>query len=151
MGEMVPIVLFVSMFSMIVLVVFIGTRQKQRRIETLAAVQTRMLDKFGSAAEFVTFLQSPEGKNFLTTASEVRVSPADRIFSSIRSGIILTLLGVAFTILSFTTDDGMIVPGVLLLAIGIGFLISAMISHRLSNAWGLLNRNESTPGAYVQQ
>jgi hypothetical protein len=34
------------------------------------------------------------------------------------------------------------VPGI---ALGAGFLISAIISHRLSKAWGLLESNRRSP------
>jgi hypothetical protein len=131
MVEMIPIVAIISTFTMIVMVVWLGTKSKQKQIDALTAVQTRMLDKFGDAKEFVDFMQSAEGREFLrgTSATRVRGS-CDRVEKSLRTGIILSLLGIAFLVLSRFEDGDMIVPGVLILAVGVGFLLSAGVSWK---------------------
>jgi len=37
-----------------------------------------------------------------------------------------------------TTEKGMMIPGAILTALGAGFIISAVISQRLSASWGIL-------------
>ncbi|HVT03163.1 MAG TPA: hypothetical protein VHL58_07260 [Thermoanaerobaculia bacterium] len=136
--EMIPIIISVSMFAMIAFIVSVAGKTKAKRIEAITDLQNRMIDKFGTAQEFVTFLQSPQGREFLGKTTEAEAHPARRIMGSIKAGIILTFLGAACIILSFGVASGFIFPGVLVLAIGLGFLVSAGVSLRLSRSWGLM-------------
>lgn len=104
-------------------------------------LQRRMLEKFGSAAEFVAFLESGSGRKFLEAISSEAQTQATRIFSSIQKGAISTLVGVVgFGIVATNFDDLMplAVPSGIALAIGLGYLISAFATYKLSKQWGLL-------------
>lgn len=135
---MIPIVTTITMAAMVAFIVGVAGRTKARRIEAMSSMQNRMLDKFGTAQEFVDFLQSPQGREFLGKTTEAQVHPAQRIMGSISKGIVLSLLGLGFIILSISVERGLVVPGVLVLAIGLGFLVSAVVSLRLSRSWGLI-------------
>jgi hypothetical protein len=115
-------------------------RRGHERLRGKLDLQRRMLEKFGAASEFVTFAQSESGRRFVETLSTEHGVHALRILSSIRNGAVLTLLGVGLCILPIFESD--LTPlaffGVVAVALGIGFLISAWASYRLSRSWGLL-------------
>ena len=43
-------------------------------------------------------------------------------------------------IASIVIDDSFVVPGALMLSLGVGFLASSLISGRLARSWGMLGR-----------
>ena len=135
----------VFMFPMIGYIVYIcltnSRRLKMARMQ--AEMHGKLLDKFGSSQELVQYLESDAGKAFLEPPKEDRASPYRRILGSVQAGIILSLLGGVFLLMRNQEGvQGAGLAGGLLLALGLGFLISAGVSFRLSKAWGLLD-----PGA----
>ena len=64
--ETIPIVAIIANSAMVVLIVYFVARSRQRRIEVQAEVQSKLLDRFGSAPELIDFLHSPAGKQFVT-------------------------------------------------------------------------------------
>ena len=125
----IPIVAIAGSFVMVVAVIWLVTRSKQRGAQYRAEVQMKMIDKFGSSAEFVKFLESPAGREFLQPQRSAR----DRVMAGIRTGIILLFLGLGFSI-GFVAehDTGFFVPAFILGALGLGFLVSSAISWKLS-------------------
>jgi len=123
--------------------------QTNRRILKLAGMQvemqTRLIDKFDSAEELRTYLDSEGGKQLLKATPVENASPYGRILGSIQAGVILTLGGLAvFLIRNHVPGDSgedfaMMFLGALGIAIGLGFLISATASFWLSKSWGLIN------------
>ena len=119
----------------------IFSRRRQERARAQFDIQRRMLEKFESASEFVTFLDSDSGRKFLDTVASETASQAGRIFGSIQKGAIFTLMGlVGFCIVAYEPEDliPLAVPSGIALATGLGYLISAFASYRLSKQWGLL-------------
>ena len=131
--EWIPIVSVVSSSAMIVLIVYFVTRGRARRAEVQAEVQTRLIDRFGTAPELIDFLQSPAGRQFV---SGVQSAPAtlarERILSGFTRAIVLSMLGAAFLGLTFFYDDDFAVPAAILFSLGIGYLIATFVSWRLS-------------------
>ena len=112
-----------------------------------AEFHNRMLDKFSSAAEFTEYLKSEAGRNFFENLGSEPATPMTRILSSVQRGIILTLLGLGFFLTRFVigTADSysiMIIIATVLIMLGIGFLISSVISHRLAKSWGLIQTDK---------
>ena len=104
-------------------------------------LQRQMLEKFGSASEFVTFLESDSGRKFLENISSESQTQANRIFGSIQKGAILALVGLAgFCIVAYEPEEliPLAVPSGIALATGLGYLISSFVTYRLSKQWGLL-------------
>lgn len=69
-----------------------------------------------------------------------------RILNGIQLGIALASLGAALLFVRSAQDDlptrnALLIIGTPIAAAGIGFLVSAAISHRLCKAWGLLQKN----------
>ncbi|MGA7615347.1 MAG: hypothetical protein WBX15_09205 [Thermoanaerobaculia bacterium] len=139
----IPIVLFITLFSMISFVVWVGGRTRRERIRSMTELQNRMLDRFATAAEFVDFARTEEGRRFLESATKDRWSPASGILWSVRLGLVGALLGIGFLVLYFVETD-FVIPGVLVLAIGLGFLMSAAVSQKLVRKWGLLQDESGT-------
>jgi hypothetical protein len=123
-------------------------------IRARADLQTKLLDRLGSGREVVEFCQTEGGKQFIEALSMGTIespaskgSPTERILGSIQKGIILTLLGLGFLILAqkYHRDDPgdvFMVVGVVGLSLGIGFLLSASVSYRLSRSMGLLGKSD---------
>lgn len=142
----VPIFGIVAPITMIILVVWFIARSKQRQAQYRAEVQTKMIEKFGSAPEFTEFLSSPAGKAFI---GEVQSAPAhsahDRIFNGVKWSLILAFLGLAFLVARLTGEDHeLIIPGSILLGLGVALAVSTFVSYRLSRAWGLIKQADSS-------
>jgi hypothetical protein len=133
MMELIPIFGIIFSSVMVVMIVYFVSRSKARRAEVQAEVQTRLIDRFGSAPELIDFLQSPAGRQFV---SGVQSAPAtltrERILSGFSRAIILSMLGVAFLALTFWYNDDFAVPASILFALGIGYLLATMVTYRLS-------------------
>jgi Flp pilus assembly protein TadB len=122
---------------------WILSRRRQERSRAQFDLQRRMLEKFGSAAEFAAFLESDSGRKFLETVSSEAQTQANRIFGSIQKGAIFTLIGaVGFCVVAYDPNDlvPLAVPSGIALAVGLGYLISAFATYKLSKQWGLLPR-----------
>lgn len=130
--EMIPIIGILSSSAMVVLIVYFVSRSRQRRAEVMAEVQTRLIDRFGTAPELIEFLQSPTGRQFVTG---VQSAPAflarERVVSGFSRAIILSSLGAAFLGLTFFYDHDFAVPAAIVFAVGIGYLLATIVSWRM--------------------
>ena len=127
--------------AMIVLIVWLGLRSSQAKTKARTEVQTKLLEKFDSGRELAEFLGSEGSKRLLEELGSERASPQERILKSVKAGIVLTALGLGFLGL-MVQDQEMIVPAMIILALGVGFLVAAAVSHRLYKNWGLYKNNE---------
>ncbi|MGB7621619.1 MAG: hypothetical protein WBN92_04645 [Terriglobia bacterium] len=121
-------------------------KEKMRVIKVRTDLHTHLVERFGSAPEFVQFLQTDGGQHLLENITTEQSPAAEGILGSIQKGCLLTLLGLGllligyFTINEATRHDALTsiyLVGGASLSLGIGYLISAAISYRLSKAWGL--------------
>ena len=124
---------------------------KQRaNTRTRAEIYSRLIDKFGTAPEFIAFLQSDAGLKFIEENAVQTGAPLGKILASLQIGVILTLLGIGVLVLGniFGSSRGgdlyiaLNIGGTAGLMIGVGFLISSAISYRLCKIWGILTVNE---------
>lgn len=134
-----------SVFALLVgFSTWILSRRGQERSRAQFDLQRRMLEKFGSASEFVAFLESDSGRKFLETVSSETQTQASRIFGSIQKGAIFSLIGVVgFGVVAYDPGDlvPLAIPSGIAFAVGIGYLISAYATYKLSKQWGLLPRS----------
>lgn len=131
----------ITVFAMIGYIVYVAVTN--RRLVQMARLQadmhTKLLDKLGSGAELVQYLESDAGRAFLEPPPLERTSAYTRILVAMQVGIIVSLVGGTLMFLGARLGgEGPIVVGGLLLALGLGFLISAGASYWLSKSWGLL-------------
>src|SRR4030081_1901474 len=90
---LIPITAIGGSFVMSVAVVWIVMRAKQRRAEMRTEVQMKLIEKFGSSAEFVKFLESPAGQQFL---EQPRRMSRDRAIGGITAALVCTFVGLGF-------------------------------------------------------
>ena len=132
--ELIPIIGILGSSTMVVLVVWLVSKARTRRAEVQAEVQAKLIDRFGSAPELISFLQSPAGRHFV---SGVQSAPAilvrERIISGFSRAIILTMVGAAFGLLTFFYDDDFAVPAAILFCLGLGYVIATWVSLKLAD------------------
>ena len=123
------------------------TGKGQRRIKAQTELHGRLLDKFSSAHEVVEFLQTPGGAQFVDSISSDREEPSNGILRSTHRGIILVIVAGGFLFLNWyyrsSGENPLLVIGVILLCLGVGFLASAAVSQRLSRVLGLTERSRN--------
>jgi hypothetical protein len=112
-------------------------------------VHTRILDRFTDNAELLAYMQSQPGKRFLESTPIMLDAgprsvgaPLGRILWSVQAGLVLAAAGTGIELVSgrFTEDAAqpLQVLGALGIALGIGFVLSALISFWISNKLGLI-------------
>jgi hypothetical protein len=142
----IPLIGMISSSVMVVLIVYFVARSRQRRAEVQAEVQTKLIDRFGSAPELVEFLQSPAGRQFVSGVQGVPgVMARERILSGFTRSIVLSMLGAAFLGLTFFYEDDFAVPAAILFSLGIGYFLATLISWRLSASLAGGDVLKSTP------
>ncbi len=151
-GDVAPLIglialLIVGGFILRIVVQFLT---KIKAIRARTEIHNRLVDKFGSAPEFFQFLQTEGGQSFLESVTVEQSTAAERILSSIQKGILLTLLGLGLLLLGILLagrigegQTPLYILGVIAVSLGVGFLVSAGISFRLSKAWGLVAPTEA--------
>jgi len=146
------------------LVWLIRTLVDYRRWSRLSKVQTevhtKLLDRFTANEELLAYIQSPAGSRFLQSspitldaAPRSVGAPLGRILWSVQGGIVLVACGVGLlfvsgqvTALAAPTLHGL---GVLGIALGLGFVISAIISFVISQRLGLIDSAPAGPRAEI--
>jgi hypothetical protein len=128
------------------------------RVQT--EVHTKLLDRFASSEELLTYIQTPAGRRFLESSpipldAESRPAlsaPLGRILWSIQIGLVLAsggcgLLYVGNRQATSYTAEPLLAIGALGIALGVGFVVSAIVSYLLSSRLGLLRglRTDSSP------
>jgi len=119
-------------------------RAKTARI--VADLHGKVLEKCAGSQELMGYVQSDAGRRFLESAASGQANPAGRILNAVQAGTILALLGGGFIVssrLNRDLDSIFVTFGFLVMALGLGFLVSAAISYFLCKSWGLLNQAEA--------
>ncbi|HYI07686.1 MAG TPA: hypothetical protein VEK57_01335 [Thermoanaerobaculia bacterium] len=131
--ELIPIVGVISSSVTVVLVVYFVAQARTRRVEARMQMQSKLIDRFGSAPELVEFLQSPAGRSFVTG---VQAAPAllmrERLLHGFTRAIVLISLGLGFLGLTYYVGRFFAIPAVLLFSLGVGFLLATFVSYKLS-------------------
>lgn len=130
-----------------VLVVGFTTFSNALRRKQQAQMHNRLLDKFATAEDLGNFLQSPSGREYVSNLTDNVGNPAPAIIASVRTGIILCVVGIAFFVPSAHELDVEIPSaaiGTLVLALGIGFLVSAEASLLLARKLQLMAKRDDS-------
>jgi hypothetical protein len=130
------------MIGWIVWVLFSSIRRyKIARFQ--AEVQTSLLQRLDSSQSLLAYVETPAGKQFVDGLTTERVTPYERILSSVQAGIIIAIFGVALLVLRSKlpfSGEAFTIFGTLAVALGLGFGIAGAASYFLSRSFGLLNR-----------
>ena len=118
---------------------------KWRKLSKIQSdIYNKLLDKCGTNEELLAYLRSGTGKPLFELASglEARATnPMTRVFMPLQVGIVLTLAGAGFMYLRQSVPEGatpFLVLGTLIFTLGIGFIISSVVSFVLARHLGLL-------------
>lgn len=138
----------------------IKTLIDQRRWSRLSKIQTdvhtKILDRFSSNEDLLAYIQTPAGRKFLESAPinvdtpRSLAAPLGRILWSAQAGAVLTVLGAGISLVSRTTLEEVAGPlaalGAVIIALGIGFLVSAFLAYTLTRRFRLMpDQNETAP------
>lgn len=131
---------------------FLDYRRWNRLSKVQSEVHTKLLDRFSTNEEIMAYISTPAGSKFLQSApisldtgaaSRSMGAPLSRIMWSLQAGVVLAAAGVGFMVASSRMSRDMYLPleilGILALAMGAGFAISAGVSYKLSQKMGLLD------------
>ena len=111
--------------------VWLWYRQKQAQIEVQAEVHKQLLNKFSSGRELTEFLESKGGQRFFDAMSSQRRAGPDHVLRMMRTGIVLTTVGLGLLVWAITVGQkDQFFFAAVILPLGVGFLISAAVSHR---------------------
>ncbi|MFQ5720927.1 MAG: hypothetical protein ACE5GI_00350 [Candidatus Aminicenantales bacterium] len=116
-----------------------------RKMRHKSQLQNKIVEKFSTVQEFNDFLQSKEGNRFLNFLKFNGLTPREKILSSLSKGVILFFLGVALVIIGQIFSGEMRYLnafGIVIIALGVGFLIATFISYKLSKKWGIIDEEK---------
>ena len=127
-------------------------------------VHAKLMERLTSNEDLLAYMQSPAGRRFLESAPipldagpRPIAAPVGRILWSVQAGLIASLAGLAMLAASarFASDTAgaseiaqpLYLIGMIGLAIGVGFILSAIVAYLLSHRLGLFERPVITPHA----
>lgn len=132
---------------------------EQRRWGRLSRIQAevhgKLMDRFSSNEELMAYVQTASGRRFLESgpsplaeAGPAMSAPFARIVWSVQAGVVLAAGGLGMTYVSNRLTDEpsqfFYVVGVVTLALGLGFALSAAAAYVLSRRLGLFNQPGTT-------
>jgi hypothetical protein len=130
----------------------IDYRRWQRAMKIQTEAHTKIVDRLASNDDLITYMNSAAGQRFLM-AAPMAPAPADtqampvtapinRILWSVQAGVVLAVAGAGLFIAKNGILDeaaqAMQVLGILVMALGFGFILSALASWALSRQFGLV-------------
>jgi hypothetical protein len=152
-----PFLIFLLLLAALLWLIhlFLENRRWTRIFNLQKEVHGRLIEKFGTNQELLTYMDTEAGKRFLE-ASPIPVdfgegqrvpSAVAKIITPLQIGVVLTLLGLGFLFLRHASSDleiSMHVLGIAILMPGIGFIVSAGITWVLASRLGLLPERDAT-------
>jgi len=140
--DVVMLLTVTGMVSFIFWTVF-STFRRIKVARAQAELNAKLLERFASGHDLAEYMNSEAGKKFLESAlmEPQRGSPYSRILNSVQAGIILAALGLALFLVGRQVreaTEGLVAFGTVAVTLGVGFLVSAAASYRLSKSFGLL-------------
>ena len=148
--DVTPVMIVGTLSALVGWIVWVISTNVRRRAATerVAALHSKLLDQCANSNELLRYLESEQGRRFLESATIETSNPAARILGAIQAGAVLGVLGIAGLLVrnDLTYSDAretMMVFASAALAIGVGFLISAVASYVLSRSWGILRPSNS--------
>lgn len=132
MGQVMEDVLVpLGLFAAVVMIIWLRGKVNQVRLANQAETQQQLLARFQSGRELAEFIETEGGQQFLR---QLESDPHRRILVVLAAGIVSSVLGLGFLVLMIW-ESGFLYPGVGTTALGIGLVVAALISKRLSEKW----------------
>ncbi len=129
----------------------LADRRWQRLTKTQTDAHSKLLDRLTSHEDLLAYIQSPAGKRFLEAAPmpldggapPPLNAPVTRILWSVQAGVVLAFVGVGLFVAKNHVFEEIATPlyviGIVILALGAGFVVSAFAAYALSHRLGLLD------------
>jgi len=153
-GDGLPFLVFLCMLGALLWLthVFLENRRWNRIFKLQTDVHGRLIERFGTSQEVLTYMGTDAGKRFLE-ATPIAVgferqapvpSPVARVLTPLQIGVVMTLLGLGLISLRHSVPEGsnaLLVVGIVVLMPGLGFIISAGITWVLAKHLGLMRES----------
>ncbi len=132
----------------------IDYRRWLRMLKNQSEIHSRLMDRLTTSEDLLAYIQSPAGKRFLDSAPVLDPggnagSSVGRILWSVQAGLVLALGGVGLNYASGHIRNQVAQPffilGVLGLAVGAGFILSAVASYMIARNLGLVHGTSERP------
>jgi hypothetical protein len=127
--------------------------QRRARMKTFTEFYSRLLDRMPSPRDFSEFLQTRGGQRFLDSLQVERGHPIERVLRALQIGLVALTVGLgcigADTQVFWGDRGGLRVVGIIIMALGVGFLLSATASFGITKSLGLLKRDLEDTREYL--
>lgn len=147
----IPFLVFVCILGALLWLVHVllENRRWSRIFKLQTDVHGKLIEKFGTSQEVLTYMGTDAGKRFLEATpiavgfetSQPVPSPVARVLTPLQVGVVMTLLGLGLLFLRHSIPQGaapLLVAGTIVLMPGLGFIISAGITWVLARHLGLM-------------
>ena len=134
-------------FSFVIVLLILAAIDRWRRENHRLELQKSILERVGSVKDLGEFLTTEQGERFLGTLAAPQFRPQLRSFSALSTGIVFLVVGVFLMFAlhtqflgisdSQTSPPALLLGILLLIAIGVAMLISAVISFFIARRLGL--------------
>jgi len=129
--------------------VLLENRRWNRIFKLQTDVHGKLIERFGTSQEVLTYMGTEAGKRFLEATpiavgfekTDLVPSPVARVLTPLQIGVVMTLLGVGLISMRNALPDGaaaLLLLGTIVLMPGLGFIISAGITWVLARRLGLM-------------
>jgi hypothetical protein len=144
---LVPMFASLGFFALVAWIVFVFVDGKRRReqLKATSEFNAKILEKMGSTAEFGAFLETDGGRRFMKSIAIEGPSAKTHIVRCTERGILCLAVGLGLLLIGWLFPllrDGFIIIGVIVVACGIGNLVSCLASYGLSKAFGLIKSDD---------
>lgn len=134
-------------FSFLMLLIVLAAIERWRREKHRLELQKTILERVGSVKDLGEFLTTEQGERFLGNLAPPQFRPQLRTLSAIGTGIVFLIVGMFLMFALHTkflgapasrsTPPALLMGVLLLVAIGIGLLVSAVVSFFVARRLGL--------------
>lgn len=150
-GDGIPFLIFFCILSALLWLthVLLENRRWNRIFKLQTDVHNRLIERFGTSQEMLTYMNTESGKRFLEATPiatgidrrQPMPSPVARVLTPLQIGIVMTLLGAGLIGMRHSViggDNPLLILGTIVLMPGLGFIISAGVTWVLARHLGLM-------------
>ena len=148
-GGMAGFFLFTGFFGVVTYLAraIIQHRRWLKASQVQADIHTKLMERMHTNEELLAYVQSPAGRRFLEAApvrpdADSTISaPVGSIVLSMMAGVVLATVGFGFrmagSLIGTEEQQAFTVVGVIILALGIGFILASVMAYIISSRLGL--------------
>lgn len=146
-------VVLMLIFALVIVAVVVTYLERSRREKHRVELQKAILERVGSVKDFAEFLTTEQGERFLASLAPAQFTrPTLRTVGSVRFGVIALTVGVFLMFALHSTVFGsfgntppppLLLGSLLLVAIGIGTLLAAIVSFVIARVLGVNGHDRS--------